>query len=290
MVAEVPVIILLEKLKKLQSADERVRPPELRAEVFTAVNELRRIFSFLTKPNQSNITENLKGLLDSIYSADNTTESVLTTVQGRRKGVTETKLLQEFRTSFGNVSAEFNKIGPHDLPNKNVDPITDVSEREGFQYDQELYVLTGREEEEKELVQRLIKDDEKCLRAIPLVSEEVLGKTALVRTVYNKPVIRQHFQCRAWVHIPKDLECKDLLIIILRTIPDCVLKANELLDESKLTAMLVKSLMEHRFLIVLDNVFKVDIWHMLARSFADAGNGNRVILTTRLSDVARDAD
>ena len=290
MVAEVPVIILLEKLQKLQSADERVMPPELRAEVVTAVNVLRRIFSFLTKPNQRSITENLKRLLDSIYSADNTTESVLTTVQGRRKGVTEIKLLQEFKTSFGNVSAEFNKIGLHDLPNENVDPITDVSEREGFQYDQELYVLTGREEEEKELVQRLIKDGEKSLRAIPLVSEEVLGKTALARTVYNKPVIRQHFQCRAWVHIPKDLGFKDLLIIILRTIPDCVLKGIELLDESKLTGMLVKSLMEHRFLVVLDNVFKVDIWHMLARSFADAGNGSRVILTTRLSDVARDAD
>ena len=153
MVAEVPAIILLEKLQKLQSADERVWPPELRAEVVTAVNELRRIFSFLTKPNQRNITENLKGLLDSIYSADNTTEGVLTTVRGRRKGVTETKLLQEFRTSFSNVYAEFNKIGLHDLPYEIVDPITDVSEREGFQYGQELYLLTGREEEEKELVQ-----------------------------------------------------------------------------------------------------------------------------------------
>ncbi|XP_030964969.1 putative disease resistance RPP13-like protein 3 [Quercus lobata] len=290
MVAEVPVIILLEKLRKLQIADERVRPPELRAAVVTAVNELRHIFSFLTKPNQTNITENLKGLLDSIYSADNTTESVLTTVQGRRKGVTETKLLEEFRRSFGKVSVEFYKFGPHDLPNENVDPITVVSEQAGFQYDQELYVLTGREEEEKELVRRLIKDDEKCLRAIALVSEKELGKTALARTVYNKPVIRQHFQCRAWVHIPKDLECKDLLIIILRTIPDCVLQGIELWDESKLTAKLVESLMKHRFLVVLDNVFQVDIWHMLARSFADARNGSRVILTTRLSDVAMDAD
>ena len=289
MVAEVPVIILLEKLQKLQKFEERVRP-ELRAEVVTAVNKLRRIFSFLTNPNQRNITENLKGLLDCIYSADITTESVLTTVQGRRKGVTETKLLQEFRTSFHNVYTEFNKIGPHDLPNVDVDPITYELEREGFQYDPELYVLTGREEEEKELVQRLIKDDEKCLRAIPLVSEKVLGKTALARTVYNKAVIRQHFQCRAWVHIPKDLEYKDLLIIILRTIPDCVLKGIELLDESKLTAKLAESLMERRFLIILDNVLKVDIWHMLARSFADSRNGSRVILTTRLFDVARDAD
>ena len=78
MVVEVPVTILLEKLQNLH---ERVRPPELRAEVVTAVNELSRIFSFLTKPNQRNITENLKELLDSIYSADNTIESVLTTVQ-----------------------------------------------------------------------------------------------------------------------------------------------------------------------------------------------------------------
>ena len=290
MVADVPVIILLEKLQKLQNAEERVRPPELRAEVVTAVDKLRRIFSFLANPNRRNITENLKGLLDSIYSADNTTESVLTTVQGRRKGVTETRLLQEFRSSFDKVSDEFEKIDHQNLPIENVDPITDVSEREGFEYDQELYVLTGREEEEKELVQRLIKDDEKCLRAIPLVSEELLGKTALARTVYNKLVIRQHFHCRAWVRIPKDLKRKELLIIILRTIPDCVLKGIELLDEYELIGKLVTSLMEHRFLIVLDNVFELDIWHMLARSFADARNGSRVILTTRLSDVARDAD
>ena len=68
MVAEVSVTILLEKLQNLH---ERVRPSKLRAEVVIAVNELSRIFSFLTKPNQRNITENLKELLDSIYSADN---------------------------------------------------------------------------------------------------------------------------------------------------------------------------------------------------------------------------
>jgi hypothetical protein len=297
MVVEVPVSNLLEKLKKLRG-DERNTVPELRNEVDNAVNNPKYILSFLqaAKPNQGNITASLKGLLGSVYSAENITERVLlTTVQGRRrKGVIELPLMKELERLRAE-SSKSSKIKemqdhPHDLSNKTVDPISEVSVREDLQYDQELDVLSGREDEEKELVERLIKDEEESLRVIPLVSEEALGKTALARTVYNRPDVRKHFQCRAWLHIPKDFKYEDLLLNILRAIPECVLKGTELLSETELTFMLVKSLMEHRFLIVLDDFCNVDVWFKLVRLFADAANRSRVILTTRDPNVARSAD
>ncbi|CAL5334385.1 unnamed protein product [Camellia sinensis] len=133
--------------------------------------------------------------------------------------------------------------------------------------------------------------EEKSLRVISLVSEEALGKTALARNVYNKVDIRQHFQCRASLHIAKDFTYKDLLVAIIKQIPICgVLADVELMSEHQLSALLFQILMELRFLIILDGICTNHVWLMLARPFANATNGSRVILTTRDSKVASEVD
>ncbi|XP_023902036.1 disease resistance protein RPM1 [Quercus suber] len=171
------------------------------------------------------------------------------------------------------------------------------------QYDQEWHsALVGLEDAEKELVARLLDDNEKSLRVISLVSEEPLGKTALARKVYNRLDIRQHFERRAWVHVPKDFSYKDvtyrgLLIIILQQIelypswalpraPEFMTLHFESMSEEEMSAMLYQILMKVRFLIVLDDVCTVDVWFMLAYPFANVLNGSRIILTTRDSNVA----
>ncbi|KAI8013086.1 Disease resistance protein RPP13 [Camellia lanceoleosa] len=125
---------------------------------------------------------------------------------------------------------------------------------------------------------------------ISLVSEEAMGKTALARKVYNRLDVRQHFKCHVWLHVPKNIECKDLLIVLLKQIPMELLKGVELMSEDKLSALHFQTLIELRFLIVLDNVFSFDVWLMLACPFADAANGSRVILTTRDSKISSDVD
>ncbi|KAK7853406.1 disease resistance protein RPP13-like [Quercus suber] len=175
------------------------------------------------------------------------------------------------------------------------------------QYDQEWHsALVGLEDAEKELVARLLDDNEKSLRVISLVSEEPLGKTALARKVCNRLDIRQHFERRAWVHVPKDFAYKDvtyrgLLIIILKQIelypswalpraPEFVTLHFESMSEEEMSAMLYQILMKVRFLIVLDDVCTVDVWFMLAYPFANVSNESRIILTTRDSNVASHDD
>lgn len=164
------------------------------------------------------------------------------------------------------------------------------------QYDQEWHsAVVGLEDAEKELVARLLDDNEKSLRVISLVSEEPLGKTALARKVFNRPDIRQHFECRVWVHVPKDFaykdfEYQDLLLIILNQIKLSPLYTSrsspECMSEQKCSATIYEILMKGRFLIVLDDVCTVDVWFMLAYPFANGLNGSRIILTTRDSNVA----
>ncbi|XP_039155751.1 probable disease resistance RPP8-like protein 4 [Eucalyptus grandis] len=83
--------------------------------------------------------------------------------------------------------------------------------------------IVGREDEECELLARLtLKDgDQDALRlcVIPVVGEEAIGKTALVRSVYNRLEIDHSFQCRVWVHVPKKFALKDLLVEILKQTP-----------------------------------------------------------------------
>nr|POE48548.1 disease resistance protein rpm1 [Quercus suber] len=163
------------------------------------------------------------------------------------------------------------------------------------QYDQEWHsILVGLEDAEKELVARLLDDNEKSLRVISLVSEEPLGKTALARKVYNRLDIRQHFERHAWVHVPKDFAYKDvtyrgLLLIILKQILT-ILPDFELLSEEELSAKLYQILMKVRFLIVLDDVWTVGVRFMLAYPFANVLNGSRIILTTRDCNVASHDD
>lgn len=161
------------------------------------------------------------------------------------------------------------------------------------QYDQEWHsALVGLEDAEKELVARLLDDNEKSLRVISLVSEDPLGKTALARKVYNRLDIRQHFERRVWVRVPKDFAYKgvthrDLLIIILKQFD---LENFEYMSEERLSAKLYQILMKVRFLIVLDDVCTVDVWFMLVYPFANVLNGSRIILTTRDSNVASHYD
>lgn len=306
--AEVAVSILLVKLQKLL-ADERVMLPGLRNRVQTAVSELKQILSFLeaANPNQeSGSSSQLEAqILRSIYPTEHITESfLLTRLQRRPMGVNKiikiplipfpihSQLqfickMNQFVKSMRAISSEFAKK-MHDLVHKT--KLQEGYRFRGHHYDQSRDVLVGRGDDEKHLVDRLINDNEESLRVIPLVSEESLGKTALARNVYNRLDIRQHFQYRAWLHVPKEYAYKDLLLIIIKQIPIHDLKDVELKNEESLLALLFQILMQVRFIIVLDDVRTVNDWHQLFYSFADSQNGSRIILTTRYSNVAKFAD
>ncbi|XP_028105595.1 disease resistance protein RPP13-like [Camellia sinensis] len=137
-------------------------------------------------------------------------------------------------------------------------------------------VLVGRGDVEKELITRLTdNEEEKSLCVISLVSEEALGKTALARNVYNRVDIRQHFQCRAWLHVAKDFTYKDLLLAIIKQIPICgVLADVELMSEHQLIGWYL-----HQSCLA-----------RVSTPFTVAANGSRVILTTRNSKVASEVD
>ncbi|PHU02418.1 hypothetical protein BC332_27669 [Capsicum chinense] len=77
----------------------------------------------------------------------------------------------------------------------------------------------------------------------------------------------------------------DLLLTILRGVEkDAVINDN--LPENELADKLHKLLLVQRYLILIDDVWEKITWDDLKRCFCDANNGSRIIVTTRLGDVA----
>ncbi|KAL0318630.1 UNVERIFIED_CONTAM: Late blight resistance protein R1-A [Sesamum angustifolium] len=110
-----------------------------------------------------------------------------------------------------------------------------------------------------------------------------MGKTTLARNLYDDSLVKDHFDVRAWVTISQTYLMHDVIQGLLADIGAVTKKGNSFQDS---TQILWKSLKGRRYLIVLDDMWTTEVWDDLKRIFPDDVNGSRIMLTTRLLDVA----
>ncbi|OMO98999.1 Disease resistance protein [Corchorus olitorius] len=111
------------------------------------------------------------------------------------------------------------------------------------------------------------------------------GKTTLVRTFYNSIATKQHFECRAWISVPQDVDEKDMLLDLFRQLRKA--KEKQSLSVEQLRQGICHFLTWKRYLIVLDDVRTSDIWKTLNLDFQNSSSSSKVILTTRDTFLAR---
>ncbi|XP_074568222.1 disease resistance protein Pik-2-like [Curcuma longa] len=141
------------------------------------------------------------------------------------------------------------------------------------------------------------------LTVIALVGFGGLGKTTLAKTVYDDPVIvGGHFPCRAWITVSQNYNIRQLLKQIIRKISvneqqirdvigcrDASLNTEQLLnmmDESQLVQTVRGHLHGKRYLLVFDDVWRTTAWESLRIALPLNREGSRVIVTTRIEEVA----
>ncbi|XP_058114680.1 putative disease resistance protein At1g50180 isoform X1 [Magnolia sinica] len=149
--------------------------------------------------------------------------------------------------------------------------------------------FVGFEKDLEILVARLMKG-ELCRCVISVVGMGGLGKTTLMKKVYNDTRVKTHFHSSVWISISQEYGVRDLL----QNIVNCykVISEEELkkLNVIQLRHIISEYLKEKKYLIVLDDVWTYEAWDVLKDAFPNMNNGSRVMLTTRNKDVALHAD
>ncbi|KAH0675426.1 hypothetical protein KY285_023227 [Solanum tuberosum] len=122
------------------------------------------------------------------------------------------------------------------------------------------------------------------LDVISLVGMPGIGKTTLAEKIYNDPVITSHFDVRAQCRVTQVYSWRDLLLAILNGVLEPIDRNEK--EDGELADELRRFLLTKRFLILIDDVWDDKVWDNIHMCFKDARNRSRIILTTRLSNVA----
>ncbi|CAM0947994.1 unnamed protein product [Alopecurus aequalis] len=141
--------------------------------------------------------------------------------------------------------------------------------------------LVGIDSPRKELVS-LLMDSQKRLKVVSIVGFGGLGKTTLDKQVYDQ--IGGQFNCKAFVSVSQRPDVKNLLISLQRKLG--MGESSDAHEPQDIIDSLREYLKHKRYFILVDDLWDQSAWNIIGCAFPENSNGSRVMVTTRLDDVA----
>ncbi|KAJ9550367.1 hypothetical protein OSB04_014412, partial [Centaurea solstitialis] len=135
-----------------------------------------------------------------------------------------------------------------------------------------------------DIIRDKLTEDTKQLCVVSIVGMGGLGKTTLATKLFSDRFLKYHFHIRAWATVSQSYVRRDLLIQIL--VSTGVRQGLDEASDSQLREKLHKSLMGRRYLIVIDDIWSIDAWDDLKLFFPHDNTASRILLTSRLNEVA----
>ncbi|XP_047965066.1 putative late blight resistance protein homolog R1A-3 [Salvia hispanica] len=132
------------------------------------------------------------------------------------------------------------------------------------------------------------------LQILPIVGMGGIGKTTLAQNIYVSPLVRKHFDVCAWSTISQVYNAEEILRQVIEQVQvlDLVdsdvnrVNARRHISEDDLELQLHQYLIGRRYFIVMDDMWNIKARDQVRRFFQDNRDGSRILVTTRLSNLA----
>ncbi|KAI4969798.1 hypothetical protein ZWY2020_000712 [Hordeum vulgare] len=145
--------------------------------------------------------------------------------------------------------------------------------------------LVGIDGPKYELVKWLNEEEGQSLKFVSIVGSGGLGKTTLANQIRLN--LGSTFDCGAFVSISRKPDMK----AILRSILSQITKKDDAysrLDDIQLIMDKIRELLQDtRYFIIIDDIWELGTWETLKCAFVKNTLGSRIIITTRIVDVAK---
>ncbi|XP_027152174.1 disease resistance protein RPM1-like [Coffea eugenioides] len=149
--------------------------------------------------------------------------------------------------------------------------------------------LVGIDKPKAELISKIL-DDHSQLKVVSVVGMGGLGKTTLVKKVYDDAAVKKQFQSHAWITVSQNFQFSDIIKNLIQQlyneIRESVPPEVESMNEIMLSEFVRDFLQERRYILVLDDVWSIDDWEAIKCVLPDCNTASRVVLTTRIANVA----
>uniref|UniRef100_A0A7N0UXS9 Uncharacterized protein n=1 Tax=Kalanchoe fedtschenkoi TaxID=63787 RepID=A0A7N0UXS9_KALFE len=163
--------------------------------------------------------------------------------------------------------------------------------------------LVGTETHKRKLIDMLMSID-KPRKVVSVYGMGGVGKTRLVKDIYDDEEVKRNFAIRAWITVSQtsksDALLKDLILQLYMMRPECadlgIMRWTEErqklengiynLNSVQLLQIASDMISRNRYLIVLDDIWSTDAWFAIRNAFPDSSRGSRLMITTRNKDIA----
>ena len=149
--------------------------------------------------------------------------------------------------------------------------------------------VVGFESPRDKLIEWLVEGPSNHM-VISVVGIGGLGKTTLVKKVYDNEIVVTHFDCRAWITVSQSYKMEELLREIIKQVykarKEFYPKEIDTMKETSLIEKLKQYLDELRYVVIFDDLWVVEFWEHVKYAFPKNNKGSRIVITTRSEDVA----